>query len=501
MLHRLFLFSSAHSVSDKNMAIVDVNDEDCQIIEAQALSLFVPSSHPNGPCIPEDIITDSGVEVPRLLFHDLASHILGISDLGCLENLSDHFTSLLTLYPYSPLSPSSTGKLAPSKFHLQMLSTHYTALGRRLGSFLSDLHSPLTFSRITSSLLQTPTQGAAQPFLYNPERLSLVFTEAIEPLKEHLLTFPDLLSHRKAEEWYQQIEENFFLCQDPHEDIGKGNGGSLIIGDCWTGSILLEPLSFSDYDSCFPDDSYPHEEEGLSCQSTWGGQEHRRVDSAVHFLGFTSNNENINNNTEERTPRLAILDFEFATLLPSPTPSPTETVPTRPDLSAHASTTNEAGFLTDISQLLAHLLLYHTLSLHRNHQVLSIASTSIINSLMSSYIAKASMKSINKELKSKFLIATAAEILNAAFWRDWDCLCCSSSHQVGGVQRVSKAKDECGLIRQFFVMGLGVLDSASSLSSSSSSCSPSSMSPTMKWDGDEGDVGNWRSWFGLELEI
>src|ERR1700761_8028982 len=95
------------------------------MIEAAALGLFLPpSTHATEGPLPistppesespslHHLLVDSGVTVPTLLHHDPDKHILILSDLGRLPDLSQLFTDLGGFTPgYS--KPVTTSPFSP----------------------------------------------------------------------------------------------------------------------------------------------------------------------------------------------------------------------------------------------------------------------------------------------------------------------------------------------------------------------------------------------------
>src|ERR1700761_1922475 len=91
--------------------------------EAAALSLFVPVSSTGNelPAVSihresaslHQILVDSGVLVPTLLHHDPANHVLILSDLGPLPDLSQVFTDLGGFTPGSSSAGSEPPEYAP----------------------------------------------------------------------------------------------------------------------------------------------------------------------------------------------------------------------------------------------------------------------------------------------------------------------------------------------------------------------------------------------------
>jgi hypothetical protein len=161
------------------------------------------------------------VKVPTLLHHDLEEHVLNVSDIGPLPNLSEIFSSL---GGYTPLvSPASVS--AP-EYAVGTPLGYYVIVGRKIGSFFARLHSPSSLSCIVNS----PPRGTE--FLSNPAMRNIVLEHAIRPLKAQLELFPQILSTFEAKTLYQQVEDNFMRSPPMNER-------AMVLGDCWTGAILV----------------------------------------------------------------------------------------------------------------------------------------------------------------------------------------------------------------------------------------------------------------------
>ncbi|KKY15801.1 hypothetical protein UCRPC4_g06119 [Phaeomoniella chlamydospora] len=236
---------------------------------------------------------------------------------------------------------------------------------------------------------------------------SFVYSEAIEPLKEHLLKFPDLVPFKEARKLYQIIESNFWR---PTPQIAE----SLVLGDCWTGAILIEPPLTTNIK--------------LSRD---------RSDSGV----FISSDQNTMNNKSSL--KIGVIDWEFASV--------------------------GRGFDGDMSQLLAHLQQFFMLAIHRGNQEVASSIESLLEGLVGSYLkvsreeqalwthtptptprfngsrehdnitnnqaptgtesAEAFQQQQQRQaILRSFLISHAAEIINCAFWKQWECgpECCGS---------------------------------------------------------------------------
>ena len=356
-----------------------------QTIEARALSLFTPQS---GFGL-DDICSRSTVVVPELLMHDETRNVLFIADLGAdLENLSEHFRGILgaELGGKDKQKDCIDGEGQEGESLRQ--DEYYRSIGSRLGHFFALVHSSKSLER-----LQLSSRYSAS-FLENPGMQDVVFSEAFEPIKDHLLKFPDLLGKDEADQLYQCICENFWRDTPPGQQ-------SICLGDCWTASIMIEP----------PTHSNTHKPKKTTSNPLAG----------------------IRNGEKSSLPKLGVIDWEFASI--------------------------GRGLDGDIAQLLAHFQQFWIYAHHRGNQRLERVVQALVNGFTASYrehsaaeqaswtrgggnasaqnvADAATQEAENKQQIGKaqiklfrsFIISHAAEMINCAFWKDWDCgpNCCRS---------------------------------------------------------------------------
>ncbi|ETI24397.1 hypothetical protein G647_03766 [Cladophialophora carrionii CBS 160.54] len=222
-----------------------------QMIEAAALRLFLPvSARGKGSPPTSDecdaaplhwILVESGVMVPTLLHYDHGNHILVISDLGRLSDMSQVFIHLGGFTPGSSSAalkaPTCAPRLGCPLEALEIQS--YRDTGEKLGSFFARLHDPGTHRAITETgLLPSQDVGrddpvAAHVFPSLPELKSFVHHHAIKPLLSQLLKFPSLLDDAEAAVLFAAVEADFLRTCPPEEQC-------FVLGDCWTGAVLLD---------------------------------------------------------------------------------------------------------------------------------------------------------------------------------------------------------------------------------------------------------------------
>jgi hypothetical protein len=160
--------------------------------------------------------------VPKILLHDDEEHVLVLSDLGQLPNLSDVFSALGGYIPMGSAAPGAVSSLA-----LQRPLSFYMTIGQKIGSFFARLHSSTALAQVIGS----PDRG--EKFLYNPKTKEVVYEFAIKPVEVLLASFPDILDATTSRILYQRIEDDF-LRQTLAEEL------ALALGDCWTGAILVD---------------------------------------------------------------------------------------------------------------------------------------------------------------------------------------------------------------------------------------------------------------------
>jgi hypothetical protein len=198
--------------------------QDRQIIEAKVLSLFSPKAAPSL----SSVCTESGVNLPALLHHDTEQHVLILSDLGRLPNLSDIFAQLGGHAPgpqpnfdvprtiFSDLTAKPSASRQP----------FFSSIGDRLGTFFATLHSRTTYTKIL-------WQHRIEHFQI-PAIKEIVLNHAIKPVRDQLKLFPELLSLDEADVITDLLVEDFQ--RDTLDDER-----SFVLGDSWTGAVLVEP--------------------------------------------------------------------------------------------------------------------------------------------------------------------------------------------------------------------------------------------------------------------
>ncbi|KAH6705237.1 hypothetical protein BKA61DRAFT_739656 [Leptodontidium sp. MPI-SDFR-AT-0119] len=171
-----------------------------QTIEAQALALFGPSGNvPN-------VAAQSQISVPDLLHYDASAHVLIMSDLGRLHNLTQRLHSLQTQSLVSTL-----------KSLTQELEVSYSQIGTRLGSFFAALHSQSTISTIGSSRLS---------IFQNPDARTAVYENNVAPIEEFL--------------HHYSFEDSAELAARVTADFHAIDGNQVFsFGDAWSGAVIL----------------------------------------------------------------------------------------------------------------------------------------------------------------------------------------------------------------------------------------------------------------------
>ena len=199
-----------------------------QTIEALALSSFSPTGSLQG------ILDASTVAVPELLHHDTESHVLILSDLGPLPNLSDIF---------GELGGQTIGVPTPKLFEHDLFSgendqlssdqaRRFEDMGTRLGTFFAHLHSPNSRAKVLKRFSRSQFQI--------PEIRDAVLEFAIKPVAKQIKLFPDLASVEEADFYGRLLEEDY--ARETLEDEE-----SFVLGDSWTGAVLISPNAAAPY--------------------------------------------------------------------------------------------------------------------------------------------------------------------------------------------------------------------------------------------------------------
>ncbi|KIW68368.1 hypothetical protein PV04_04321 [Phialophora macrospora] len=221
------------------------------MIEAAALGLFLPDPSPgNGPPAMSDglapasiqrILVESGVMVPKLLYYDPGNHILVLSDLGRLPDVSQIFIDLGGFTPGPSIAELKAPPYAPILgCPLEAWQTQsFRDAGEKLGSFFARLHDPGTHRSVMGPGSIPPQDGsrddpkAPDTFPSLPELKSIVHDHAIKPLLPQLLNCPSLLDEEEAAVIFAAVEADFLRACPLEEQC-------FVLGDCWTGAVLLD---------------------------------------------------------------------------------------------------------------------------------------------------------------------------------------------------------------------------------------------------------------------
>lgn len=189
--------------------------------EAKILSLLDGSLEP--------IKGNSNVTVPSLLHHDPQHHVMVMSDLGQIPNLSEVFS---VFGGYTPNAIPAAVVQAINRYDDNQYELHrkyHSTVGTRLGTFFALLHSQRTLSEV---LRWTSATGVE---LHNSELLDSVHEFAIKPIESRLALFADLIPvSRSASMLYERIGSDWL--RKTREDEK-----SFVLGDCWTGAVLVSP--------------------------------------------------------------------------------------------------------------------------------------------------------------------------------------------------------------------------------------------------------------------
>ena len=190
-----------------------------QSIEALALSLFYgtdpgPLAHLNG---------NSGVRVPRCLHHDPDAHVLVMSDLGPLPDLSQIFADLGGRIEYPEAEAGTADVVKKVAFPTMDGVMHFEQLGAKLGKFFADLHSKETKMAVMARHSRRDFES--------PQMRAIVLNHAIKPVLGYLKLFPDLIADEEAEHLLSLLVDDFER-DEAEEEL------SFVLGDCWTNAVL-----------------------------------------------------------------------------------------------------------------------------------------------------------------------------------------------------------------------------------------------------------------------
>ena len=165
------------------------------------------------------------VSIPKLVKHDEDHDVLIMTDLGELPNLSDVFTDL-----GGGLPGGTSSTYAATHAVWNANEAAFSNLGQRLGNFFADLHSPRTLAEARMLLSEMGKD------LSNPAARDIVLEGAIKPVGDQLKRFPDLVDADEAARLFGILVDDFRRENNQEEE-------SLVLGDCWTGAILVSAPS------------------------------------------------------------------------------------------------------------------------------------------------------------------------------------------------------------------------------------------------------------------
>ncbi|KIW85289.1 hypothetical protein Z517_00679 [Fonsecaea pedrosoi CBS 271.37] len=224
-----------------------------QEIEAASLALFLSASSPDGSSalsptpsrgVLRHVAEKSGVMIPHLLHHDPAEHVLILSDLGALPDLSKIFIELGGFTPDvagaaswqpPPYAPRLGHALEPRE------TVTYRTIGEKLGTFFARLHCLSSVQSIVGTRRDQAYHGEGAgegekpraEFPSLPEMKSAIHDHVIKPIRSQLDKFPFLLDAAEAENLFAAVEADFLRPTPPEER-------RLVLGDCWTGAVLVD---------------------------------------------------------------------------------------------------------------------------------------------------------------------------------------------------------------------------------------------------------------------
>jgi tRNA A-37 threonylcarbamoyl transferase component Bud32 len=171
---------------------------DAKTVEARALGLFACADGELTPlCHKWDI------KVPQLLHHDSDAHIIIMEDLGRLDSLT-----------------AQLKYMTPLRGNIHEEQEAYKELGTRLGGFMAELHSPSTLERLGHK------RGK---YFDNPSIRGVIYDNMVVPIRRRLADF----GISDAEVLYERIAQDHLRPLEFWEQ-------NFMLGDLWTGSVLLD---------------------------------------------------------------------------------------------------------------------------------------------------------------------------------------------------------------------------------------------------------------------
>ncbi|KAK5062498.1 hypothetical protein LTR84_004571 [Exophiala bonariae] len=223
-----------------------------QLVEATALALFLDETRKPGidssslpgarlGCL-HTFLDGTGIMTPEILHYDASDHVLILSDLGALPDLSNVFCELGGYTPGSdngrpevPLPPPKSPRVGQRLTDNEV--TFFENLGTKLGRFFARLHSQRVHQAILDpasgqhTSLTVGDEICGFPLL--PQMKTVVHEHVIKPLRSQLRLFPSLIGIEEADTLFSAIEADFL------RDTGEQER-CFVIGDCWTGTILVD---------------------------------------------------------------------------------------------------------------------------------------------------------------------------------------------------------------------------------------------------------------------
>lgn len=186
------------------------------------------------------LLEQTGVMVPKLLHYDAADHVLVLSDLGPLPDLSKIFGALGGYTSRADDGGEASSPLPNAPRLGERLAntdvTFFETLGTMLGSFFAQLHSQRVRQAILNNAFGvdsvTAVEGGKNGFPSLPEMKTVVHEHAIKPLRSQLCLFPNLVGIEEADALFSAIDADFSRDTAEQEQC-------FVIGDCWTGTVLL----------------------------------------------------------------------------------------------------------------------------------------------------------------------------------------------------------------------------------------------------------------------
>lgn len=341
------------------------------------------------------------VEIPKLLYYDHGHHVLVLEDLGRLPSLSDVFSLfggwVGETQPSSGISCAQLFAEVHSNNEMAVnMVRRFTSFGAALGAFFSKLHN----NKSAQDLLEQYSS-----IFENEELKKSIQQYAIKPVAGLLKQFPQFLSNENEAD----ILVNWALLEAqrsiPKEEV------SFILGDCWSGSVLLNAAS--------------------TVNNVWESKED-----------------------------IAVIDWEFSGFGKGPHGDMAQLLAHLEMLRLSSAQVGVSGAFDMARQCLNaitnSLITEYAAANTFNEQSTNNAQPSSKHSVAIQYMPTAHQRPSPSDVQAMMMrasfLAHGIERINCAFWKQWHCFSANCGHKSGTV-----LPHECVLVQKIVQSGLWFL--------------------------------------------